>query len=245
MKALVLVAVLASVAQAEPVRVGPGTYRPAVQLSAREDAIEVGAFLLDREPVTNAEFLAFVAANETWRRDRVRTLFADRDYLALWASPTLLGTVRPRAPVVQVSWFAARAYCAWRGGRLPTEAEWELAAAADERRKVAGSDSALDAKILAWYAEPATTALRDVGGAANAWGVRDIHGLVWEWVDDYNAALIGADSRDSSMQLCGASSAARTPDAYAAFLRTAFRSSLQARFTTPSLGFRCAYEVMP
>jgi formylglycine-generating enzyme len=242
-----LLIVLAAVATASagPAKVGPGTYRPAVPVSPREQTIAVDAFWLDREPVTNAEFLAFVRTHPTWQRDRASSLVVDRDYLAHWSGPESLGDARSCAPVVHVSWFAARAYCASRGGRLPTEAEWEVAAAADARRKDATSDPTFSAKILEWYARPTPAQLPDIGGPANVWGVRDLHGLVWEWVEDFNASLITADSRDASSPMCGGGPTSKNPEAYAAFLRAAFRSSLDAKFTTPSLGFRCAYERVP
>lgn len=228
MKALAILAIAAS-AHAGPARVGPGVYHPAFPASPAERAIDVPAFWLDREPVTNADYLAFVRAVPEWRRDRAKPLFVDADYLSPWASADALGGLSPRAPVVRVSWFAARAYCAWRGGRLPREAEWELAADAPE----------LQAQILAWYARPTPPVLPDVGGAPNKWGVRDLHGLVWEWIDDFSATLVG----DS---VCGAeANAARDPSAYAAFMRFAFRGSLEARDSVASLGFRCAYDQEP
>jgi len=245
MKRLALLVAMTSTAVAAPARIGPGTYRPAVPATPNEKEVAVDAFRLDREPVTNADFLRFVQATPSWRRDRAASLLVDRDYLRQWAAATTLGTANTRAPVVHVSWFAARAYCAWRGGRLPTEAEWEVAAAADATRKNASSDPAFSARILEWYARPAPAVLPEIGGAPNAWGVRDMHGLIWEWVEDFNASVISADSRDASSQMCGAGAASKAPEAYAAFLRAAFRSSLEARFTTPSLGFRCAYEETP
>lgn len=244
---LILAAVLAAPAIApaiavadDTVTIGPGTYRPLFPASKGETEVAVAAFRLDRDPVTNAEFAAFVAANPKWRRDRIKPLFADRDYLSE------LTTAPPGAPVVRVSWFAARAYCAAAGGRLPIEREWELAAAASATVKDASRDPAWAAQILAWYAEPTLAVLPDAGsGAPNAWGVRDLHGLVWEWIEDFSAALVSGDDRgDGRDMFCGGgSSRAADPTAYAAFMRLAYRSSLRASYTTPNLGFRCAYDV--
>jgi formylglycine-generating enzyme required for sulfatase activity len=228
----------------ETVRVGPGTYRPVFPASPTESEVAVAAFDLDRAPVTNAAFLAFVRARPEWRRDRVKPLVADSEYLAHWAGPHDLGTARPGGPAVRVSWFAARAFCAWRGGRLPLEKEWELAAAASETRRDAAGEPGVQDRILAWYTEVAPAVLPDVGGPTNAWGARNLHGLVWEWIEDFNSALVSADSRTPGRQeFCGgAAAASKDPSAYATFMRIAFRSSLEARFTTAMLGFRCAYD---
>ena len=229
MKALALIALLGAVAQADPARVGPGSYRPLYAASPVEREIDVPAFWLDREPVTNSEYLAFVRANPAWRRDRAKALFVDADYLATWR-------------VVRVWWGAAGAYGPGRGGRRPREAEWELAAAADAHRRDASDSPELEAQLLAWYAQPTPSRLPDVGGPPNAWGVSDLHGLVWEWIEDFTAALVTSDPT----QVCGAeAAAAKDPRAYAAFLRFAFRASLQGRDTVASLGFRCAYDQEP
>jgi formylglycine-generating enzyme required for sulfatase activity len=246
MRAALAILAAAGVAAAEPpVRVGPGTYRPMFPASPSEREVPVAAFRLDTTPVTNAEYLAFVRANPSWSRGRVKPLFADEHYLAHWAGADELGAARPNAPVVRVSWFAARAYCAAVGGRLPAEREWELAAAASDRVRDASRDPAFQERVLRWYAVLAPAVLPDVGGPANAWGVRDLHGLVWEWVDDFSGSLVTTDSRDPTAKMfCGGAGAtARDAAAYATFMRIAFRSSLDARATTAALGFRCAYEV--
>ena len=82
-------------------------------------------------------------------------------------------------------------------------------------------------------------------GEPNRLGLRDLHGLVWEWVEDFNAALVTPESRsDPALEknlFCGAGSlSADDKTAYFTFLRTAFRSSLRASYTLPNLGFRCA-----
>jgi formylglycine-generating enzyme required for sulfatase activity len=75
-----------------------------------------------------------------------------------------------------------------------------------------------------------------------------MHGLVWEWVYDYGASLVAADSREKegadSNRFCGTAGAnAQRPSDYAAFMRIAFRSSLEAAYTTTRLGFRCAADL--
>ena len=249
--ALVAVALMATVAVAGPrVKVGPGVYRPVFPTSPGEAEVQVAGFLLDVEPVTNRQFLAFVKANPAWQRDRVKAVRADRDYLGHWAGALELGSSAPAdAPVVRVSWFAAKAYCAWAGGRLPSEREWELAAQASPDARDASAQPAWQDAILAWYAAPTPAVQPPVGrGPANAWGVRDLHGLVWEWVYDFGAALVASDDRERGdadrAKYCGAGAAlARDPSQYATFMRLAFRSSLQARYTTANLGFRCAADL--
>jgi formylglycine-generating enzyme required for sulfatase activity len=217
-------------------------------LPAEPDApdVVVAPFQLRREPVTNAEFLAFVTAHPQWRRDRVARVFAEPRYLQQWQDAETLGAAAlPQQPVTQVSWFAAQAFCESENARLPTWNEWEFAAAADATRADARSDPAWREKILSWYAQPSSGALAAVGGEANVYGVRDLHGLVWEWVDDFNALLVAGDSRDQNdpdrLKFCGAGALnLRDRENYAVLMRIALLSSLQASDTTPNLGFRCA-----
>jgi len=254
MKRLITLLVLllaSSAAGAAPkaVRIAGGTYRPVFPPSPEEKEIPVRPFLLDERPVTNAEFLAFVRAHPRWQRDRVARLFAGEAYLSHWAGPAALGESAPAAaPVVQVSWFAAKAYCEAQGKRLPTEAEWEYVASASETQADARQDPEFVARLLAWYARPNPKVLPAAGaGPRNHYGVRDMHGLVWEWVSDFNSALVSADSREDGdpdkARFCGAGAlSAEDKSDYASFMRIAFRSSLQAPYTTANLGFRCARD---
>jgi formylglycine-generating enzyme required for sulfatase activity len=203
-------------------------------------AIEVAAFLLMTRPVTNEEFLSFVRSNPTYQRSRIRRVFADDQYLSHWAGDTELGSLaRPKQPVTRVSWFAAKAFCESRSLRLPTEAEWEQAAAASETLRDARSDPSFRKRMLDWYATP-NAMLPDVPhGPPNVYGLRDLHGVVWEWVLDFATARVGTDfDRD---RFCGGG-ALDTGDSgdYAAYMRFAFRSSLKAAYTIANLGFRCA-----
>lgn len=232
--------------RAEQVPVGPGVWHPVYPPSPEEAEIPVQRFLLDRVPVTNARFAEFVRENPQWQRGRANALFVDPGYLQHWSSPADPGGGGDQ-PVVHVSWFAARAYCKWRGQRLPTEREWELAAAASETQADASRDPEFLQRILSWYAMP-RRALPVVGQSpSNVWGVRDLHGVVWEWVEDFNASMIRVDSRNDGdsdqIQFCGGGAAnAADKSNYASFMRVAFRSSLNASFSTPNLGFRCASD---
>lgn len=246
MAPLLVAPLLAASVLGTMVNVGPGEYRPLYPVKG-EETVAVPRYLLDVSPVTNGEFLSFVGGHPEWRRDRINSLFADQSYLQRWAAPTELGPRAPAAaPVVEVSWYAARAYCESRGARLPTEAEWEFAAAASESSADAGGDPAWLARVLAWYGSPTPMVLPPVGQLpANVWGVRDLHGLVWEWVEDFNATLVAVDNRDDKdpdrKLYCGSGAVgAAAKEDYAAFMRAALRSSLSAEFTTGNLGFRCA-----
>ena len=231
----------------------PAGYYAPLQRTLKEPAqIPVSAFFLAEHPITNAEFLAFVTANPKWQRSQVSRIFADSSYLENWASDLLPGpSAPPHAPVVRVSWFAARAYARSIGQRLPTTAEWEHAASAGYLSPDGKNDEQLNRDLYAWLARPVPAIQADATSAKpNFYGVRGLHGLVWEWVDDFNTAMVTGESRaDSGLErdlFCGAGSVgAKDTTDYAAFMRQALRSSLKANNTTTSLGFRCAKDATP
>ena len=219
-----------------------GSLQSALARDGDPGPVAVAPFEMRETPVTQAEFAQFTATHPQWQRDQVPRIFAQHGYLQDSERAA------PRSAVVQVSWFAAQAYCESEGARLPTWNEWEYVAAADASRRDARVDPAWLARILGWYARPATAALPDVGGEANAYGLRDLHGLVWEWVEDFNALLVDADSRSGDdpdkLKFCGAG-AINLQDRmnYAVLMRIALLSSLSANSGTSSLGFRCVKEL--
>ena len=229
------------------VKLPGGSFRSALDYEDVAGNVHVAPFALMKQPVTNAQFLAFVESNPQWRRDRAPTVMAEPRYLSHWAGPTELGAdTAPSQPVVQVSWFAASAYCEAQGARLPTWNEWEYAAAADETRRDARKDPVWRERILAWYSRPSNTALPRAGlQTPNAYGVQDLHGLVWEWTDDFSSLLVDADNRNQgdpdNARFCGAGALSMDDrDNYAVLMRVAMLSSLNAADTTANLGFRCA-----
>lgn len=228
-----------------------GTYMPFYSFT--DDSITVDSFYLAKYPVTNAEFREFVIENPEWRRSQVKTVFADEGYLKHWEGDLDLGPNSDeikRSPVTNVSWFAARAYAKWMGKRLPTLDEWEFAAAASREKPLASRDPVFVETIMDWYSQPNPETLPAVGyQEANYYGVHDMHGLIWEWVMDFNTVFISGESRADQGELkqffCAAGSAAATDsdkENYAAFLRYAFRGSLDADFSVGNLGFRLAMD---
>jgi formylglycine-generating enzyme required for sulfatase activity len=210
--------------------------------------VTVKPFKLDRMPVTNAEFAQFVTQHPEWRRDRVARLFADASYLRHWPSPTQPPAKLSKAPVVQVSWFAASAYCEARGMRLPTWYEWEYVAAASETVRDARSDPAWRQRILSWYSTSGRGEPPQVGsGKPNAYGVYDIQGVIWEWIDDLSGMLVSADNRQQSdpetTRFCGPGALTmEQKENYATLMRVAMLSSMQAKYTAATMGFRCAAD---
>ena len=227
-----------------------GVYRPLFRANDDPKEVPVKSFAFDVVPVTNRDFLEFVRANPKWQRSNVKRLFAEESYLKHWASDLELGTnASPSAPVTFVSWFAAKAYAQWKGKRLPSVAEWEYAAAASPIRPDGENDPAFVKQIQTWYATPTPPMISAVGlGPTNFFGVQDLHGLVWEWVLDFNTAMVTGDARgDTGLDrqlFCGSGSLGVKDTAnFAAFMRYGYRSSLKASYTVHNLGFRCAKDL--
>jgi formylglycine-generating enzyme len=250
---LMLCALLANAVQAAPVQYVPvpaARFRTALPPDGKSAPASTNAISVRTQLVANGEFLAFVRTQPGWQRGQVPALFADAGYLTKWEAPTRLGAgVRPDQPVVQVSWFAADAYCRSENARLPTWYEWEWIAAADELRTDAREDPRWRERMLAWYGRPSTGTLPPVGKTPrNVYGIYDVHGVVWEWVDDFNSVMVSTDSREQGdpdlQKFCGAGAVSmQDRENYAVLMHLALLSSLQAAYTTANLGFRCVRDV--
>ena len=241
----------ASLAGGTYVRIPAGEFTSVLKYEDNKGKQKMAAFEMMKQPVTNAEFLAFVRKNPQWQRGKAPKVFAEpKHYLSHWQAPLILGAkVKPQQPVTQVSWFAASAFCEAQNARLPTWNEWEYTAAADTKRRDARSDPAWRESILSWYSKPSNTPIADVGKTpANIYGLQDLNGLVWEWTEDYSAMLVSADNRNQSdpdkSKFCGASALSmEDKENYAVMMRVAMLSSLEAVNSTSNLGFRCARKI--
>lgn len=230
------------------IRIKAGTYRSfTVKSKSGASTSTVPSFYLSAHAVTNEEYLAFVKANPQWRKSKASRLYTDENYLRNWKNDTAFNNeVNPNSPVVYVSWFAANAYCQWKNLRLPSTAEWEWAGKAPFVWPAAFASLSVRQATLKWYEKPAEKTLPEVTTVnKNAFGIYDMHGLIWEWVSDFNNFVGSTDSRvrdnsaNTSFCAAGALNAGDTKD-YAAFLRYSFRSSLKGRYCIATLGFRCA-----
>jgi sulfatase modifying factor 1 len=237
------------------VRIPAGSYRP-LYAPPGVSRIRVHAFALDRLPVTRGAYLRFVKANPQWARGSVQPRLADAGYLADWPSASSAGAAADLdRPVTGVSWHAAAAYCTAQGKRLPSTDEWELAAAASETKRDASGDPVFRRKLATVYATRRPGAPRSGRTPANVYGVRDLHGVVWEWTSDFNPTVVdhshdhgahdghsAGKKNASERHLYCASSAigATDPTDYPAFVRSAVRAALTAGSTGSGVGFRCA-----
>jgi len=143
-------------------------------------------YWIDRYEVTNDAFAAFKAAGgytkqQYWSSDGWAWLGGKS---ATSLPDQCIDTPRPNAPQVCVTWYEAEAYANWRGGRLPTEAEWEYAARGPKSPVYPWGDTfnKLKANVLD------STGPVDVGGypSGASWvDAQDMAGNAMEWVQDW------------------------------------------------------------
>ena len=225
-----------------------GNFTPLYGLDKDQKSIPVSSFRMDPYPVTNQKFFEFMESHLQWQLKRISSLVADKDYLSHWKGKKPSQSLK-NVPVTYVSWFAANDYCVAQKGRLPTVLEWEYSAAASETKKDASKDKEFIEKLLQWYSKPTEEGkISQIGqGKPNIWGVHDLHGVVWEWTQDFNSVFVTSDSRQDKDKLknlfCGfGAEGAQNRANYAAFMRYALRNSLKGNYTLMNLGFRCVYD---
>jgi formylglycine-generating enzyme required for sulfatase activity len=137
--------------------------------------VEIGEFEIFTREVTNEQMVAFDKS------------FQPQEWSGV-SSEEL-----PRHPAVKVSWWAAYAYCAWIGARLPSEAEWEYACRAGTKTPFSFGDTIAveqvnyDGSYPYGQGKKGEYRKRTVPVAslpANPWGLFEMHGNVWEWCED-------------------------------------------------------------
>jgi len=226
-----------------------GQYTPLFKYGddTSNEFISVESFFIDKYPVTNKEFKKFVINNPLWSKENISNIFADNGYLSHWDEYKFDDIAN--YPVVNVSWFAANEFCSYANSRLPSIDEWEYVASASKNQPVGKNESSYLQDILDWYINSQTRQLFNINLMENNyWGVYGMHGVIWEIVQDFNSViLLNTDAEGGGLEevlYCGATATnAIDPSDYVAFMRFAFRNSLEANYTMSYLGFRCAKNV--
>lgn len=197
-----------------------GTTSGSVADEAPQHEVSVRSFALGKYDVTRGEYAAFARATGHAAGDGcARDSYTWRKHPELsWQNPGFKQT--DRHPVVCVSWLDARAYISWLNGkvkqssaasdqgpyRLPSESEWEYAARAGTRTKFWWSDDAAAASDHAWYKDNSAGHTHPVGlKAANAFGLHDMAGNVWQWTADCYAGSYAGVPTDGRVNETGVS----------------------------------------
>lgn len=251
--------------------------------------VSVAPFYIDTQAVTNRQFARFVRSTRyrteaevfgwtfVFHRFVPRRLARKIDQAAAgtewwwrvdgayWRRPEGPGSdVNDRMdhPAVHVSWNDAQAYSRWAGKRLPTEAEWELAARGGlEQKTYAWGDELTpngEHRCNIWQGTfPADNTAEDgFAGTApagsfepNGYGIYNVAGNVWEWCSDWFSPTFHVDGprEDPKGPPSGTSRVIRggsylCHDSYCNRYRVAARSSNTPDSSTGNMGFRCARD---
>jgi formylglycine-generating enzyme required for sulfatase activity len=144
--------------------------------------VTLDAYYIDKYEVTNARYKACVDAGGCTAPGSVNS----------WTRSPYYGTsTYADYPVINVTWHQASAFCAWGGKRLPTEAEWEKAArGSSDTRKYPWGNSAPDCTKTNYWSSGGdcggdTSRVGSYPSGASPYGVMDMSGNVWEWVNDW------------------------------------------------------------
>jgi formylglycine-generating enzyme required for sulfatase activity len=214
--------------------------------------VDLEAFYIDQYEVTNARFVEFLN-QQNIRDENMLSYLSELDEFAdIYLDGTRWNVVEglENYPVNIANWTWANAYCRWRGGRLPTEAEWEKAARGTDERTYPWGE-AITCNVANYFGAPDGSACQDyttpVGSYPNGispYGVHDMVGNVWEFVQSsyqnypYNPADGREDTRTDALRvLRGGSWNYGISFVPATFRNNDFR--LNPYF---NVGFRCVVE---
>jgi gamma-glutamyl hercynylcysteine S-oxide synthase len=153
--------------------------------------VHLSTFRIDRHPVTVAAYAQFIAAGGYRERrwwSRAGWAFRAREAIdrpRFWGEAEWTAYLAPNLPVVGVSAHEAEAYASFRGGRLPTEAEWEKACRGTDGRRYPWGDTWIDDACGMRDVGPrGTVPIGSYPRGVSPYGVHEMVGCVWQWCAD-------------------------------------------------------------
>jgi serine/threonine-protein kinase len=202
-------------------------------------SVSLDMFYIDKYEVSNAQYaecvFAGVCKTPIIKRSKTRHSYFNNPQYANY-------------PVVYVSWFDAQAYCSWRGGRLPREAEWEKAARGDESFDYPWGEGSIDCQHANFWPVDAcvgdTISVNSLPAGSSPYGAMNMSGNVQEWVSDWFQAYPGGDP--NATKEFGISHRAIRGGAYfdgPNNIRTTTRKGLNPDAVHSYVGFRCVIEI--
>jgi sulfatase modifying factor 1 len=242
---------------ADMIRIPAGSFLMGCESGAAAERpvheVSVDEFWIDRYPVTNARFAAFVERTgytTTAERQGKAWGYNDGRFAEIaglcWRDHATAD--RAEHPVVLVSWFDAVAFAAWAGKRLPTEAEWEQTARGGlEQALYPWGDEEPDLSRAHFNAPPRECPSTAAVGtsAPNGYGVSDIVGNVWQWCSDwFGTETYGSSATSNPIGAASGTLKVRRGGSWNVIqhfrLRCANRGAMNPSAAAPNMGFRCA-----
>lgn len=229
-----------------------GTFWRGSQEGSRDEMpshqVNLDSFLIDVHPVTNEQFARFLeyvgGEKDSYHRDLIRL----RDSRIKRSGGKLsIESGYSKHPVVGVTWYGAMAYAKWVGKRLPTEAEWEVAASCGEERLTYPTGDEIEKSQANFFSSDTTSVM---SYAPNHFGLYDMAGNVYEWCQDwygynyYETSLQEPDNPKGPLQgnyrvLRGGCWKSLKED-----LRCSKRHRNNPGTVNSTYGFRCASDVV-
>ena len=199
--------------------------------------VYLDAFWIDQTEVTNEMYSQCVWAIACREQSDVRSYTRDSYY----GNPKF-----DDYPVINVDWNMAKAYCAWRGDRLPSEAEWEKAARGTDGRTYPWGES-IDCDKANYQNSCVgdTTRVKSYESGKSPFGAYDMAGNVLEWVSSsYKSYPYSAtDGREDLSKPDTRALRGGAWNDFASYSRTTHRNGYSPTDTGFSLGFRCVHTV--